>query len=141
MSSKLTDKKRKEIIAYYTECQNYCETGRRFKVAESTVRNLVKNNQEISKICEQKNKENTKSVLEAMDERKDKKIKLLNHLLDAMDKKAENVDMFTTLRDLAMAYGTVLDKEIKLKELDLKGKGNQETLDKLDELLEAQKNA
>lgn len=141
MAERITDKKKKQIIAYYVECQNYNETSRKFKVARNTVKNIVLKDKETAKKCQQKNEENTKSVLEAMEERKDKKINLLNNLLDAMDKKAVSPDIFTSLRDLAMAYGTVLDKEIKLKELDLKGKGNQDTLDKLDALLEAQKNA
>jgi predicted DNA-binding protein YlxM (UPF0122 family) len=141
MADRLTDKKKKEIIAYYVECQNYSETGRKFKVSEGTVRNVVKKDQNITKKCEQKNEENTKSVLEAMEERKDKKINLLNKILDAMEKKVDNVDMFTSIRDLAMAYGTIMDKEIKIKELDVRGKDNKDALEKLDALLEAQKNA
>ena len=141
MADRLTDKKKKEIIAYYVECQNYSETGRKFKVSEGTVRNIVKKERDITKKCEQKNEANTKSVLEAMEERKDKKINLLNKILDAMEKKVDNVDMFTSIRDLAMAYGTIMDKEIKIKELDVRGKDNKDALEKLDALLEAQKNA
>ena len=141
MADRLSDKKKKEIIAYYVECQNYSETGRKFKVSEGTVRNIVKKERDITKKCEQKNEANTKSVLEAMEERKDKKINLLNKILDAMEKKVDNVDMFTSIRDLAMAYGTIMDKEIKIKELDVRGKDNKDALEKLDALLEAQKNA
>ncbi len=141
MAKRLTDKKKKEIIAYYVECQNYSETGRKFKVSEGTVRNIVKKEQNVTKKCEQKNEENTKSVLEAMEERKEKKVRILNKILDAIENKTENIDMFTNIKDLATAYGIILDKEIKIKELDIRGKDNKDALEKLDELLEAQKNA
>lgn len=34
--------------------------------------------------------------------------------------KAEELDMFTNIKDLATAYGIILDKELKLKEIDQK---------------------
>ena len=37
-----------------------------------------------------------------------------------MENKAENIDMFTNVKDLATAYGIILDKEIKGKELSVK---------------------
>ena len=141
MAERLTDKKRKEIIAYYVECQNYNETSRRFNVARNTVKNIVLKDKGIAQKCQQKNEDNTKSVLEAMEERREKKIKLLDKILDAMEKKTNNLDMFTNIKDLATAYGVIMDKELKIRELDMKGKGNKDALEKLDMLLEEQRNA
>lgn len=140
MGKRLTDLEKKNIIAYYIECQNYRETARKFNVSNNTVKRLVLNedNQEISQEITEKNIQNTKSVLEAMEERKETKINLLNKILLAMDKKVEDVDMFTNIKDLATAYGIIMDKEIKIKELEIKNKeqdNNQDTLDKLDEVL------
>lgn len=138
MGKRLTDLEKKKIIAYYVECQNYSEVGRKFNISHNTVKKLVENNKEIAKECQQKNIDNTKSVLEAMEERKETKINLLNKILLAMDKKVEDVDMFTNIKDLATAYGIIMDKEIKIKELEIKNKeqdNNQDTLDKLDEVL------
>lgn len=72
-----------------------------------------------------------------MEARKNKKIQLLDKLLDAMDKKAENLDMFSNIKDYATAYGIIMDKEIKIKELESRGKenANADTLKKLDEVL------
>ena len=68
MAKHLTDKKKKEIIAYFVECQNYSETGRKFNLNESTIRSVVKNKkndmEEFTKRCEQKNKENTEGDLD-----------------------------------------------------------------------------
>lgn len=138
MGKRLTDLEKKNIIAYYVECQNYSETARRFDIADMTVRRLVEKDESVLKKVEEKNIQNTKSVLEAMEDRKETKINLLNKILLAMDKKVEDVDMFTNIKDLATAYGIIMDKEIKIKELEIKNKehdNNQDTLDKLDEVL------
>lgn len=120
--AKLTDKQKKEIIAYYVECQNYSEVGRKFDLNESTIRSIVKkeNKKEITEKCEQKNKENTEEVLEAMKKRSKTKIHLLDKIFEAMDGKLDNIDMFTNIKDLATAYGIIMDKELKIMELNLK---------------------
>jgi hypothetical protein len=138
MGKRLTDLEKKKIIAYYVECQNYRETARHFKISTDTVIRVVKKDENIVQKATEKNIQNTKSVLEAMEERKDVKVNLLNKILEAMDKKATNVDSFTNIKDLATAYGIIMDKEIKIKELEIKNKernNNEETLGKLDEVL------
>lgn len=141
MAKRLTDKEKKQIIAYYIECQNLRETARKFNVSPDTVKRLTVEEKDIGQNLSQKRQENTKSVLQEMDSKKQKKIELLNKLLEAMDKKLDNVDMFTNIKDLATAYGIIMDKEIKIKELDNKNKDNQDVLERLDKLLEEQKNA
>ena len=118
----LTDKQKKEIIASYVECENYSEVGRRFNLDEKTIRNIVKNDKEFPKIAEQKHEENTEEVLEAMKKRSKRKIQIIDKIFDAMDGKLEKIDMFTNIKDLATAYGIILDKELKLKELEIKNK-------------------
>jgi len=136
-----TDKEKKEIIAYYVECQNYSETGRKFNIPESTVRHIVKNQDEIdiAKACEQKREENTEDVLQAMKKRSKKKIEIVDKIFEAMDGKLENIDMFTNIKDLATAYGIIMDKELKLKELEIKekelNKDNSKELEQARELI------
>lgn len=123
----LTDKQRKEIIASYIECENYSEVARKFDVADNTVRDIVLKDEEIAKKLEQKHKENTEEVLEAMKKRSKRKIQLIDKIFDAMDGKLEKIDMFTNIKDLATAYGIIMDKELKVEELKLKkqeGKDN-----------------
>lgn len=145
MAKRLTDKEKKEIIAYYIECQSLRETARKFNREPSTIKRVIEKDdetqQEIKQKATQKRNENTKSVLETMESKKDAKISLLNKILEAMEKKVDNLDMFTSIKDLATAYGIILDKEIKIKELENKNKDNQDVLDRLDKLLEEQKNA
>ena len=119
---KLTDKEKKDIIASYVECENYSEVGRKFNISDVAVRNIIKENEETSKKLEQKHEENTEEVLEAMKKRSQRKIQLIDKIFDAMDGKLNNIDMFTNIKDLATAYGIIMDKELKVKELDIKNK-------------------
>ena len=120
--AKLTDKQKKEIIAYYVECRNYSETGRKFNITDNAVRKIVLKNEDSAKLFEQKSEENTSEVLEAMKKRNERKIEILDKIFDAMDGKLENIDMFTSIKDLATAYGIIMDKELKIRELDIKEK-------------------
>lgn len=117
MAKRLTDKEKKEIIAYYIECQNLRETARKFNVSPDTVKRLTKENKDIEQNLSEKKEENTKSVLNELDKTKDKRINLLNKMIDKMEEKVDNVDMFTNVKDLATAYGIIVDKDMKFLEL------------------------
>ena len=149
--TKLTDKQKKKIIADYMENGNYRETARINSVAVDTVRRIIlknKNNQDFVKKSTEKKEENTKDILEYMDNIAEKQKKIIDLSLEVLEQKLSNPDLFTNTRDVAIVYGTIFDKslkykEMKLKEQEIKYKNTttQETLNKLDELLEAQKNA
>lgn len=121
MAKRLTDKEKKQIIAYYTECQNYRETARKFNRDANTIKSIVtsddKTIKEIQQKSTQKKEENTKSVLNELDKTKEKRINLLNKMIDKMEEKVDNVDMFTNVKDLATAYGIIVDKDMKFLEL------------------------
>lgn len=138
--AKLTDKQKKKIIADYVENQNYRETARINEVSVDTVRRLVLNDDEVVKTLTQKKQENTQSTIEYMQTQHESKKRILDKILKAIEEKADNVDMFTNIKDLATAYGIILDKELKVLELQ---RGNKENdMSKVDELLkEIEKNA
>lgn len=114
---KLTDKKKKLIIADYIECGNYSEVARKHNVSDTTVRKLVKSDKTSSKKIEQKKEENTQDVLAYMDSLKDRKKTIVDKLLRAIEDKADNLDNFTNIKDVASAYGIIIDKELKLREI------------------------
>lgn len=124
MAKKKTDKEIKEIIAYYLDCNNYSETARKFGMSDTGVKKLIdrESNKESTKLLEEKKNNNTQEVMQDMDERKDTVKRILGKLLKGIEDKSDNVDMFTSIRDLAMAYGTIVDKEFKRQELELKKK-------------------
>lgn len=117
--TKLTDAQKKKIIADFVETNNYSETARMNSVSEYTVRKLCKddNNKEIKEKIEQKKEENTKSMLEMISETNDKRLQVISKLVNAIDDKAEKIDAFTNVKDLASAYGIMIDKELKFAEM------------------------
>ncbi len=139
---KLTDKQKQEIIASYIECENYSEVARRYNVSDMTVRRLVKNpeNKDVLEKVEQKREENTQEVLKEMSKRNKTKIALIDKIFNAMDKKLDNVDMFTNIKDLATAYGIIMDKELKLKEIDVKNDNTIQRIQIINDLPEDEEN-
>jgi hypothetical protein len=132
--AKLTDKQKKKIIADYVETQNYSETARRNNVSDVTVKDVVTKNETTLKILEQKKQENTQSTIEYMQTQHESKKRILDKILKAIEEKADNIDMFTNIKDLATAYGIILDKELKFMEMQ-RGNANNEELNKVRELL------
>lgn len=120
----LSDDENNKILADYIETHNFSETGRMNGVSDDYVRRLVKKNEDVVRNClEQKKEENTKSTLEYMQTQHETKKRILDKILKAIEEKAEDVNMFTNIKDLATAYGIILDKELKVLELS---KNNQE---------------
>ena len=133
--AKLTDLEKKKIIADYVDNQNYSETAKMNNVSDMTVRRIVEDNEEVLKKVEQKKEENTQSTIEYMQTQHETKKRILDKILTAIEKKAEDIDMFTNIKDLATAYGIILDKELKVLELQRSKSETENELTKLDELL------
>lgn len=114
----LSDEQNNKILADYIENHNYSETGRINGVSDDYVRRLVKKNEDIVRNClEQKKEENTLSTIEYMQTQHETKKRILDKILKAIEEKSENIDMFTNIKDLATAYGIIVDKELKALEL------------------------
>lgn len=137
--AKLTDKQKKKIIADYVETQNYSETARINNVNEKTARRIIKeqDNEDMVKKAEQKKLENTQTTLEYMEEQHQTKKEIIDNLLNAINEKSKNVDMFTNVRDLATAYGILIDKELKYAEIKSNTNINTEKNGILNELIGA----
>lgn len=135
--TKLTDKQKKKIIADYIENENIRETARINNVDKMTVKRLIDSNydEDLIKKATQKKQENTLSTLEYMDKQHETKKRIIDKLLKSIEIKSENTDMFTNVKDLATAYGIILDKELKLLEVKSKRIENAQ-LGKVEELLE-----
>ena len=105
---KLDDKTREEIRAYYAQCGNASETARKFNVSRSTVINLRDEKKDEFEQLRHHKKEQW--INEAWNT-----INLyMNHVQD------KEVIQKTNARDSAILIGTLHDKMLKAKELDLK---------------------
>lgn len=132
--AKFTDLEKKNIIADYVDCQNYSEVARKYGVSVEAIRRIVKEDKDIVKKLEIKKQENTQSTIEYMQTQHETKKRILDKILKAIESKAEDIDMFTNIKDLATAYGIILDKELKVLELQ-KNNVNSDELAKVEELL------
>ena len=120
MAKRLNDKDKQKIRADYIETGNLRETARMNNVSVDTVKRTVQEDDEITQKLTQKKEENIKSTLEYMEEQHETKKRILDKLLKGMEVKAEELDVFTNIKDLATAYGIILDKELKVKEIRLR---------------------
>ena len=132
--AKLTDLEKQQIIADYIETQNYSEVAKKYNRSVETIRNVVKDNEDVGKKLKQKKEENTQSTIEYMQTQHESKKRILDKILKAIEEKADNIDMFTNIKDLATAYGIILDKELKVLELNKKN-DNNEDLEKVKDIM------
>lgn len=123
--AKLTDKQKKKIIADYVNNQNYSETARMNNTSVESVRRIVKADDDFVKKSERKKEETTKDILEYMDSIYDKQKNIIDLSLSALEKKLEDPDMFTNVKDIATVYGVIFDKALKYKEIKQKGNENK----------------
>ena len=124
--AKLTDLEKQQIIADYIETQNYSEVAKKYNRSVETIRNVVKDNEDVREKLKQKKQENTQSTIGYMQTQHESKKRILDKILKAIEEKADNIDKFTNIKDLATAYGIILDKELKVLELNKKNDNNED---------------
>lgn len=107
----IDDKTQKMIQMAYVEMQNYSRVAEIFNVDDETVRNIVKKDRDnISKLIEDRKRENTQSVLDYMDSLAELKKLILQGSLEKIAEKLQ--DNSTTASDLTRIYGVLMDKEL-----------------------------
>lgn len=132
---KLTDKQKKKIIADYVDNGNYSETARMNNTTDTTVRTIIKENKNIAlKKMEQKKEENTQDMLQYLESKKEDKKRVIELCFKALEDKLASPDMFTSIRDIAMVYGILVDKDLKYKEI-MNNRVKEDKLEKVEELL------
>lgn len=132
---KLTDKQKKKIIADYVDNGNYSETARLNNTTDTTVRTIIKENKNIAlKKMEQKKEENTQDMLQYLESKKEDKKRVIELCFKALEDKLASPDMFTSIRDIAMVYGILVDKDLKYKEI-MNNRVKEDKLAKVEELL------
>lgn len=108
MAARLTDKRKKEIIADYTESGSYRATGRKFGVAGNTVKYIVERDSDFAQKIAQKKEENSADILAYMDTKKDVVCAIIGDYLEAL-RDPEKIEKATTVQ-LSTTLGTLIDK-------------------------------
>ena len=124
---RVTNEEKIKIIAYYSEHPNCCEVGRKFKRSPETIRQIIKKDKEIGKTLERKKEQYIETTLEHMEQQHELKKSVLDKLLKGIELKANDLKKIDkmNIKDLATAYGIILDKELKVLELK-RNNGNVE---------------
>lgn len=123
MAARLTDKRKKQIIADYIELNNYSAVARKHKVGRNTVKAIVLSDTEIARKCHEKKERNTADILAHMETKKD----TVNKIIDVYLEQLLNPKTIAkaTPSQLTTALGTLIDKFTAIKPFT----GNSESED------------
>lgn len=108
MAARLTDRRKKKIVADYLETESYNATAKKNGVCGQTVRRIVEESQGITEKLKQKKNENTADVLAYMESQRGLVCEIIGKGLAALnepDKLAE-----ATPAQITTAVGTLIDK-------------------------------
>ena len=113
MAARITEVRRKKILADYLETENYRETGRRNGVSDVTVRKLVMENSDFKRAIEAKKEQDEADIIAYMGSKRDKVCKIIALGLDALadPEKLRGA----TPAQITTALGTLIDKWLLLK--------------------------
>jgi len=108
MAARLSDKKRKRIIADYIEIGTYYGVAQKHKIAANTVKRIVTADPETAKKVKQKKEENTADILAHMETKSAQVCALVDlYLTELM--KPERLERATPSQ-LSTVIGTLIDK-------------------------------
>ena len=108
MAARLTDRKKKKIIADYLETESYNATAKKNGVCGQTVRRVVEESNGITENLKKKKEENTADILAYMESQKGIVCEILGKglaALNSQDKLAE-----ASPSQITTALGTLIDK-------------------------------
>lgn len=108
MAARLTDRKKKKIIADYMELGSYRAAAKKNGVSDDSVRRVIEKCGDFKQKLEQKKEENTADILAYMESKRDIVCEILGKGLDALnspDKLAE-----ASPAQITTALGTLIDK-------------------------------
>lgn len=108
MAGRVTDAKKKKIIAEYLECGSYNATAKKYGVSDKTVKRIVEENPDFTKIAEHKKEQNSSDVLAYMEAQKDIVCSIIGKGLAVLndDEKLASA----TPAQITTALGTLIDK-------------------------------
>ena len=108
MAERLTDKKKKKIVADYLETQSINATAKKNGVSWGTVRSVLDGMGEIEEKLEQKKEQNTVDILAYMERQKGIVCEILEKGLAALNSPEKLAEASPT--QITTALGTLIDK-------------------------------
>lgn len=113
MAARLTDRKKKKIIADYIELGSYNATAKKNGVSNHTVKRVVSEVPEMADKIQQKKDENTADILAYMESQKRLVCEIIGKGLSALNDPDKLAD--ATPAQITTAMGTLIDKWTELQ--------------------------
>lgn len=107
MAARLTDKKKKKIIADYLETESYNATAKKNGVCGQTVRRVVEESQGFTENLRQKKEQNTADILAYMESKRQEVCGIIDIGLSVLPDKIRGA---RTASEVTTALGTLIDK-------------------------------
>lgn len=114
MAARLTDKRKKKIVADYLELGSYNATAKRNNVCGQTVRRVVEESQEFSENLRRKKEENTADIMAYMESQRGLVCDIIDKGLAELSKPGK-FEKATPIQ-ITTALGTLIDKWAALQE-------------------------
>ena len=108
MAARLTDRKKKKIIADYLETESYNATAKKNGVCGQTVRRVVEESNGITEKLKKKKEENTADILAYMESQKGIVCEILQKGLSALNSPEKLAEASPS--QITTALGTLIDK-------------------------------
>lgn len=107
MAARLTDRKKKKIIADYVQLGSYNATAKANGVSLNTVKKIVQGNAEIAEMCNRKKDENTADILAYMESKRNAVCDIIEVGLAVLPDKIQTAK---SASEVTTALGTLIDK-------------------------------
>ena len=115
MAARLTDKRKKKIIADYVELGSYNAVAKKNNVCDGTVKRIVESCGEIQEKLEAKKQQNDADILAYMESQRGLVCQIIQKGLDALNSPDKLKD--ATPAQITTALGTLIDKFTMVRNL------------------------
>lgn len=107
MAGRLTDRKKKKIVADYLELRSVNAAAKRNNVSWKKANEAIQEDKELTKKLEDKKAENTADILAYMESRRDKVCEIIGVALEVLPEKIRDA---RSASEVTTALGTIIDK-------------------------------
>lgn len=108
MAARITDKKRKKIVADYLELGSYNATAKKNGVSKDSVKRIIQNCEDFAEKSQQKKDENTADILAYMESKRNIVCEIIDKGLAALNDPEKLAT--ATPSQITTALGTLIDK-------------------------------
>lgn len=115
MAARLTDKRKKKIIADYLETESYNATAKKNGVCGQTVRRVIEESQNITEKFKVKKEQNDADILAYMESQRSLVCEIIQKGLNALNSPEKLAD--ATPAQITTALGTLIDKFTMVRNL------------------------